>query len=162
MLKKLTAKDIENVKKILPPGDVFEFNETYLSNLVTWYAFGFYDDADNLKGISCTYFSGEEPEWSLLTQYCDEPDDMVKMVDEVCARFEKYGLYKFNWIDLDYSLDYLKNFIPERYYSFKEYETSAWEKPKYKKHAGTLYNSGHFPVKSQVYFSILKNKDRNF
>jgi hypothetical protein len=84
------------------------------------------------------------------------------MINEVCEKFEKNGLFKFSWIDLDYSMDFMKNFIPSRYYSFKEYETEAWQKPKYRKHAGTLYDSGWYPVKSAVYYSILKTKDREF
>ncbi len=162
MLKKLLAVDIEAIKTILPPNKVYEFKETYLSELVNWYAFGYYDALENLKGISCTYFSGEEPEWSLLSQYCDDSTDLSDMVDLVCCRFEKRGIFRFNWIDLDYSMDYLKNFIPSRYYSFKDYETPAWQHTKFKRHAGTLYNSGFYPVKSQVYLSILTNADRNF
>ncbi len=161
MLKKLTAKDLESVKQLLPPSKIYEFNETYLSDLKFWYAFGYYDN-DQLKGITCAYFSGDLPEWELLTQYCDDADDLEKMINEVCKKFEKNGLFKFSWIDLDYSMDFMKNFIPSRYYSFKEYETEAWQKPKYRKHAGTLYDSGWYPVKSAVYYSILKTKDREF
>ena len=162
MLKKLTANDIEDIKKILPPAKLYEFTETYLSDLVTWYAFGYYDDSDSLRGISCVHFSGELPEWTLLSQYCDDAADMSNMIAEVCSRFEKGGLFRFSWVDLDYSMDYLSNFIPDRYYSFKDYETPAWTKPRFKRHFDTLYNSGWFPVKSQVYLSILKSKDRNF
>jgi hypothetical protein len=160
MIKKLTIGNIEDVKKILPPAKLEEFIETYLSKLVTWYAFGYYDSEGNIKGVSCTYFSGEEPEWALLDQYCDDADDLVNMVDEVCARFEKFGIYRFSWLDLDYSMDYMKNFIPSRYLSFKDYTTDPWLKPKYKRHAGTLYNSGWYPVKSTVYFSILEREHR--
>lgn len=160
MITKLTAGNIEDVKKIIPPSRLEEFKETYLSGLVTWYAFGYYDDEGIIKGLSCTYFSGEEPEWSMLDQYCDDPDDLIKMVDQVCTRFERYGIYRFNWIDLDYSLDYMKNFIPERYTSYRDYETDPWMKPKYKKHSGTLYSSGWHPVKSTVNFSVLANKYR--
>lgn len=162
MLKKLTAENTEDVKKILPPAKVYEFAETYLSDLVTWYAFGYYDELNNLKGISCAHFSGELPEWTLLHQYCDDAADLSKMVTEVCKRFEDHGLFRFSWLDLDYSMDYMLNFIPDRYYSFKDYETEAWTKPRFKRHFGTLYNSGWFPVKSQVYLSILKSKDRRF
>jgi hypothetical protein len=161
MIKKLTIKDLEGVTKLLPPSKIYEFKETYLSDLAFWYAFGYYD-SDQLKGISCAYFSGDLPEWELLAQYCDDADDLAKMIDEVCQRFEKNKLFKFSWIDLDYSMDFMKNFIPNRYYSFKEYETTAWLKPRYKKHAGTLYNSGWYPVNSTVYYSIMKNEDRIF
>jgi hypothetical protein len=161
MLKKLTIEDLESVKKILPLAKVYEFKETYLSELAFWYAFGYYDN-DQLKGIACAYFSGDLPEWELLAQYCDDSDDLIKMLDEVCERFEKNKLFKFSWVDLDYSMDFIKNFVPSRYYSFKEYETEAWQKPRYRKHAGTLYNSGWYPVKSSVYYSILKNEDRSF
>ena len=162
MLRKLTMHHYEQIKTIIPPNKLQEFKETYISDLVTWYAFGYYDDANTLKGISCTYFSGEEPEWYLLTQYCDDVTDQEIMINEVCTRFEKYGLFRFNWVDLDYSMDFMKNFIPDRYYSFKDYETKAWQRPRYKKHSGTLYNSSWFTVNSEVYYSILKNEDRTF
>lgn len=161
MIKKLTLADLEDIKNIIPSSKIHEFKETYLSKLVTWYAFGFYDN-NKLKGISCVYFAGTEPEWSLLTQYCDDHNDLIKMVDEVCEKLEKHGLFKFTWIDFDYSLDYLENFIPDRYFSFKEYETAAWAKTRYSKHHGTLYQSDSHPVKTSVYLSILKSKNRNF
>jgi hypothetical protein len=161
MLKKLTATDLESVKQLLPYSKIYEFKETYLSELTYWYAFGYYDN-DQLKGIACAYFSGDLPEWELLTQYCDDADDLKKMINEVCERFERHKVFKFSWIDLDYSMDFMKNFIPSRYYSFKQYVTDAWQKPRYRKHASTLYNSGWYTVKSTVYYSILKNEDRVF
>jgi hypothetical protein len=160
MIKKLTIDCLEDVKRIIPQGKIDEFKETYLSDLVTWYAYGYYDEQNVLKGVSCTYFSGDEPEWVLLDQYCDDADDQLIMIDEVCAKFEKHGIYRFSWLDLDYSMDYMKNFIPERYLSFMDYATDAWLKPRYKKHSGTLYSSGWHPVKSTVNFSILENKYR--
>jgi hypothetical protein len=161
MLKKLTADDLESVKQILPPSKIYEFKETYLSDLAFWYAFGYYDN-NQLKGICCAYFSSDLPEWDLMAHYCDDANDLTKMIDEVCLRFEKHKLFKFSWIDLDYSIDFVKNFVPDRYYSFKEYETPAWQKPRYRKHADTLYNSKWYPVNSTVYYSILKNEERVF
>lgn len=161
MIRKLTIADLEDVKSIIPASKIYEFKETYLSDLVTWYAFGYFDD-NKLKGISCVYFAGIEPEWSLLEQHCDDHEDLVKMIDGVCRKLESYGLFKFTWIDFDYSIDYLENFIPERYVSIKEYETAAWAKTRYSKHHGTLYRSDSHPVKSSVYLSILKTKSRNF
>jgi len=162
MLKKLTAKDLPSVENIIPKSKIYEFKETYLSELTSWYAFGYYDADNKLKGISCAYFCGDLPEWELLSQYCDDADDLAKMINEVCERFEARKLFKFSWVDLDYSIDFMKNFIPHRYYSFKEYETLAWQKPRYKKHAGTLYNSGWYTVNSIVYYSIMKTEDRVF
>jgi hypothetical protein len=161
MLKKLTIKDLESVKQILPPSKIYDFTETYLADLNYWYAFGYYNN-DQLKGITCAYFSGDLPEWDLVAQYCDDENDLLHMIDEVCKRFEQNKLFKFSWVDLDYSMDFIKNFVPSRYYSFKEYDTAAWQRPRYKKHAGTLYNSGWYPVKSTVYYSILKNEERVF
>ena len=112
MIRKLTSRDLDLVKKILPPSKVDLFSTTYFTNLKTWHAFGYFKD-NELKGISTTYFSSDDIEWFLLTQYADRGEDMKQMVHEVCKYYEQKKIFKFFWLDADHYVDFLKNFIAD-------------------------------------------------
>lgn len=162
MIRRLNPEDHAIINTVLPPSKIPDFKEKYLSNLKTWIAFGLFNDDNQLTGISCTHYSAEFPQWCLLHQWCDDPNDLKNLVDYVCKKFESYQLYKFNWINYDYSIDYLKNFIPARYITVTEYYTSPLLKPNFPKHYGTLYDSQWSLVKTEVYLSILPEELRTF
>lgn len=155
MIRKLNIDDLSLVKKILPPSKIDSFTTTYLTNLKTWFAFGFFKDGE-IKGISTSYFNSTEAlEWYLLTQYADCSLDMAEMVEEVCSHYEQQKIYKLFWLDADYYIDYLKNFIPDRYLHFKEYSSEPLMMPRTPRHYYVLYDQKMFLVNTHVYLSVL-------
>ncbi len=160
MIRKLNIGDIELVKKILPPSKIDIFVNTYLMNLKTWFAFGFFKDGE-IKGISTSYYnSGEAPEWYMLVQYADCAIDMEEMIDEVCRHYESQEVYKLFWLDADFYIDFMENFIPVRYLHFREYSLNPFSFAKTPKHHNILYNHQVLQVASRVYMSVLSNEHR--
>lgn len=160
MIRKLNIEDIELVKKILPPSKIDIFTNTYLMNLKTWFALGFFKD-DEIKGISTSYCnSAESLEWYMLVQYADCAIDMEEMIDEVCKHYEDQGIYKLFWLDADFYIDFMKNFIPDRYLHFKEYSLQPFSFAKTQKHYNILYSYQTLQVASRVYMSVLLDEHR--
>jgi hypothetical protein len=159
MIRKLTKEDTILIKQILPPSKIEHFTNTYLTGLKTWNAFGFFKD-NICKGISTSYYSAETPEWYLLNQYSDRSDDMEEMVKEVCCYYEQQHIYRICWLDADYYIDFMKNFIPEQYLHFRDYSVDPFLFPKWNKHYYILYNQQTFPVATRVYVSVLPEEYR--
>ena len=110
MLRRLTNEDSHLISKVLQPKEIDLFKSTYLSGLSTWYAFGWFKE-NELIGISTAHNNGDAPEWFLLKQHADRAEDLEDMVAAVCKEFESKGIYRFFWLDADYYVDFMKNFI---------------------------------------------------
>lgn len=162
MLKKIRPDHFDKVKNLLPSFKLDDFRETYMTELKTWHAFGLFDNSkeDNLLGISCCYYSGEVPEWHYINHYCDDNGDLLKLVNETCKRFESHGLQRFAWASRSYDIDYLLNYIPDRYVSFFDYKVVEYYKAQYARHFQSLYSGQWCPVKSEVHFSVLRQNHR--
>ena len=160
MIRKLSIDDLHLIKKILPADKVELFTNTYLTNLKTWHAFGFFKN-DQITGVSASYYNIESTEWYLLTQYADDPADLEEMVKEVVEYYEQKKLYRVFWLDADHYIDFMKNFIPKRYLHFKEYSVSPFIVPRTPQHYYVLYDQKMFPVNTHVYMSVLPDEYRN-
>ena len=158
MLKKLRPEHAELAEKLIPPSKFKDFKETYLTGLKSWHAFGLFDSykEDELKAISCGFYSGEYPEWYYIGHYCDDADDLHVLINETCLRFEKFELKRFCWVARNYEMDYLLNYLPERYATFMDYKLAGWRRSPFIRHYSTLYGGQWSPVDSEVYTSILK------
>ena len=159
MLKKIRPDHIEKVKDLLPPSHLKEFQETYMSDLKSWHAFGLFDGpAENvLKGISCCFYSAEAPEWFYIKHYCDDNEDLKTLVNETCKRFESFEIRKFIWAERSYDIDFLLNYIPVRYSSYFMYEVLGWLRSPYTRHFNILYSGQWCPADSAVNFSVLES-----
>ena len=160
MLRRLKNEDSLLISNVLQPREIELFKNTYLSGLATWYAFGWFKD-NKLVGISTAHYNGDAHEWFLLKQHADQGNDMEEMVHAVCKKFESNGLYRFFWLDADYYVDDMKNFIPSYYHHYKEYSTDPYGLPKYLRHFNILMGNNQFPITTHVYMSIVPNDYRN-
>jgi hypothetical protein len=156
MLKKLSFEDSDLISEILPPREIEVFNGTYLSGLHTWLAYGWFKN-DKLVGISTAYHDGNTQEWFLLKQHADRAEDMEDMISQVCTEFENKGVYKLFWLDTDYSVDFMKNYIPGYYHHYKEYSIPPYALPKNLLHWNILMNNNFIATNSHIYMSVLSN-----
>jgi hypothetical protein len=160
MLKRLTIDDVGLIDAVLRPREIELFKKTYLSGLSTWYAFGWFRN-DTLVGISTAHYNGDAQEWFLLKQHADNSKDLEDMVAAVCKEFESNGLYRFFWLDADYYVDFMKNFIPDHYNHYKEYSMAPFGLPKNLRHYNILMGNISFPTNTHVYMSVLPDSYRN-
>ena len=161
MLRRLTREDSEVISKVLQPREIELFKSTYLSDLTTWYAFGWFNGGE-LLGISTAHYNGDAPEWYLLKQHADRGEDMEEMVAAVCKEFESKGLYRFFWLDADYYVDFMKNYIPEYYNHYKEYSIAPHGLPKNLRHYNILMGNGIFSTNTHIYMSVAPDDYRKF
>lgn len=159
MLKRLLFEDSGLISEVLPPKEIELFKGTYLSGLITWYAYGWYKN-DKLVGISTAYFDGSSQEWFLLKQYADHATDMEDMISAICKEFESKQVYRLVWIDTDYSVDFMKNYIPNQYHHYKEYSILPYALPKNLLHWNILMNNNFIATNSHVYISVLPDEYR--
>ena len=159
MLKRLSFEDSEIISEVLQPKEIGLFKGTYLSGLVTWYAFGWFKN-NKLVGISTVYCDGNAQEWFMLKQHADHAEDMEDMISAVCKNFESNQIYRFSWIDTDYSVDFMKNYIPNWYHHYKEYSIPPYSLPKNLLHWNILMNNNFIATNSHVYISVLPDEYR--
>lgn len=153
MLRRLTSNDREIIKTIIHPHEVESFKSTYLSGLSTWYAFGWFKD-NQLVGVSTAHHNGDAPEWFLLKQHADRGEDLEDMIAAVCQRFESHGLYRLFWLDADYSVDFMKNYIPDYYHHYKEYSVEPYGLPKNLRHYNILMGNVTYSTYTHIYMSV--------
>ena len=159
MLKRLTHTDASLISNVVHPAEIEVFKSTFLSGLSTWYAYGWFKD-NQLVGISTAHYNGDAPEWFLLKQHADHGQDLEDMVAAVCKEFEAMGLYRFFWLDADYYVDYIKNYIPEHYHHYKEYSMGPYGLPKNLRHFNILMGNNSFSTYTHVYMSVLPDNYR--
>jgi hypothetical protein len=160
MLRRLTPEDVSLISTVLQPREIETFKRTYLSGLSTWYAHGWFKE-NKLVGISTSHFNGDAQEWFLLNQYADCARDLENMVAAVCKEFESKGLYRFFWLDADYYVDFMKNFIPSHYHHYKEYSIAPFGLPKNLRHFNILMKNTEFATSTHIYLSVLPDTYRN-
>jgi len=162
MLKKLRIDHLAQVAQLLPPSRLEDFKETYLSGLKSWHAFGNFSSykENDLTSISCTFYSGEYPEWHYIGHYCDEAEELPTLLNDTIERFEAFGLKRFCWAARTYEIDFLQNYLPDRYMTFLDYKVPAWKKTQFTRHYNSLYSNQWSPVDSEVFVSILKTAFR--
>lgn len=159
MLKKLSFEDGVLISEVLPPREIDLFKATYLSGLLTWHAYGWFKN-NKLVGISTVYFDRNAQEWFLLKQYADYGDDMEDMIFAVCNEFENKEIYRFFWLDADYSVDYMKNYIPSYYHHYTEYSIPPYSVPKNLLHWNVIMGSNFVATNARVHISVLPDKYR--
>lgn len=159
MLKRLSFEDSGLISEVLRPKEIELFKGTYLSGLISWYAYGWYKN-DKLVGISTAYFDGSSQEWFLLKQHADHATDMEDMISAICKEFESKQVYRLVWIDTDYSVDFMKNYIPNQYHHYKEYSILPYALPKNLLHWNILMNNNFIATNSHVYISVLPDEYR--
>ncbi len=159
MLKTLSIEDRELVVPLLLPKEVDYFKNTFLSNLTHWRAFGWFEN-DELVGISTTYHDPSTSEWFLLKQHADKGEHMEVMVPAVCDKFESYGLYRFFWLDTDHSVDFMKNYIPDRYQHYTEFTMAAFGFPKNLLQWNIFMNNNFIAAATRIWLSVLPDQFR--
>jgi hypothetical protein len=161
MIRQLTIDDINNLSRVLPKTEIEEFKNKFLLGLVSWFSFGLFQD-NELLAVSTAYFNIESGnEWYMLKQHSNNSENLELLVHGVCNFFETRKIYKFYWLDAEFYVDNMKNYIPKKYIHYIDEKINPLFTPRVNKIFPILYDSRVLPLESTIYLSILTDEYKN-